>query len=41
MNGVKLRDELKYALKNANMHRRRKKDNWNYDSSNHMIENSA
>ena len=40
MNGVSLRDELKTALMNANMHRRRKKDNWNYDSSNHITDDN-
>ena len=40
MNGVKLRDELKNALVNLNMHRRRKKDNWNYDSANHIIDDN-
>ena len=40
INGVRLRDELKLALVHANMHRRRKKDNWNYDASNHIIDKS-
>ena len=41
MHGVRLRDELKLALMNSNMHRIRKKDNWNYGLLNNMIDDNT